>query len=176
MATNLHFIKEFNSTASMSNASLTDCFNEEFDVYEIYVTHLSSNSNVMYTYGRLLDSSNSVISSNNYDWANYDMHCDTTFTEQRDDNRNFFFVTFSGGVNYQQMGGLKLTVFNPYSSSDYTFLTIQGSLQDSLNGNKMMGSKGIAVLKSAETIKGIHFLPNSGTFDEGMKFTVYGVK
>jgi hypothetical protein len=33
MATNLHFIKEFNSTASMSNASLTDCFNEEFDVY-----------------------------------------------------------------------------------------------------------------------------------------------
>ena len=49
-------------------------------------------------------------------------------------------------------------------------------LQDSLNGNKMIGTKGIAVYTVAETIKGIHFLPNSGTFDEGMKFTVYGVK
>ena len=41
---------------------------------------MSSSSNVMYTYGRLLDSSNNVISTNNYDWAGYDMHCDTSVT------------------------------------------------------------------------------------------------
>lgn len=174
MATNLHFIKEFNSTSSMASASLTDCFNAEYDTYEIYVKHISTNSSVMYLYGRLLDSSNNPITTSNYDWSGYDMHSDTTFTEQRGNNLSYFFVIFAGGVNYQQMGGLKLVVYNPYSSSNFTSLTIQGSLQDSLNNNHLMGNKGIVNYKVAETIKGIQFYGN--TLDEGMKFSVYGVK
>ena len=176
MSGNLQFIKEFNSTESMSTASLTDCFNADYDTYEIYVTHLSSSSNVMYLYGRLLDSSNNVISANEYDYSNYDMHSDTSYTENFDEDRNFFFVTFAGGVNYHQMGGLKLTVFSPYQSDSHTMIKTEGALQDSLNNNHLMGSRGVAMHFVNETIKGIQFLPNSGTFDEGMKFKVYGVK
>ena len=177
MSGNLQFIKEFDSTESMSTASLTDCFNADYDTYEIYVTHLSTSSNVSYLYGRLLDTSNNVISANEYDWSGYDLHSDTSYTENFDEDRNFFFVTFAGGVNYHQMGGLKLTVFSPYQSDSHTMIKIEGALQDSLNNNHLMGSRGVAMHFVNETIKGIQFYYSNGaTFDEGMKFKVYGVK
>jgi hypothetical protein len=176
MATNLQFIKEFNSTASMSSASLTGCFNEEFDVYEIYIRHLSTSSNVSYFYTRFIDSAGNTISDAEYDYAGFDMHCDTTFGERKGTGQTFMETHFVGGVNYQQMGGLALTVFNPYDSSSYTFMKSQGSVQDSLNGNQLMGGKHIGVHKVAEQITGITFSLNTGTLDEGMKFSVYGVK
>lgn len=176
MATNLEFIKEFNSTASMSSASLTDCFNEEFDVYEIYIRHLSTNTSTSYLHTRFIDSTGNTISDAEYDYAGIDMHCDQSFTERKNTGQTFMEIHFVGGVNYQQMGGLALTVFNPYNSSSYTFIKSQGSVQDSLNGNQLMGGKHIGVHKVAEQITGITFSLGSGTLDEGMKFSVYGVK
>ena len=177
MSGNLQFIKEFNSTESSSTVSLTDCFNADYDTYEIYITHLSTSSNVSYLYGRLLDSSNNVITASEYDMTGYDLHSDTTYTEQFSENISYFLVIFAGGVNYHQMGGIKLTVFSPYQSDSHTMIKIEGSLQDSLNNNHLMGNKGGAMHFVNETIKGIQFYYSNGaTFDEGMKFKVYGVK
>jgi hypothetical protein len=59
----------------------------------------------------------------------------------------------------------------------YTFMKSQGSVQDSLNGNQLMGGKHIGVHKVAEQITGINFsLSDGATLDEGMKFSIYGVK
>ena len=75
------------------------------------------------------------------------------------------------------MGGIKLTVFSPYQSDSHTMIKIEGALQDSLNNNHLMGNKGGAMHFINETIKGIQFYYSNGaTFDEGMKFKVYGVK
>ncbi len=177
MSTNLQFIKEFNNTASTSSVSLTNIFNADYDVYKIFITHLSTNSNVSYLYQRFLDSGGSVISDSEYDYAGFDLHCDTTFGERKNTSAAFMEIHFVGGTTFKQLGGIEITVFNPNDTSSYTFLTTQGSVEDDLNGTQLMGHKGFGVHKSAEQITGVNFsLSDSATLDEGMKFSVYGVK
>ena len=172
MATNLQFIKSFDNIASASSVTLTDCFNRGYDVYAISITHMSSSSNVAYLQARFLDSGGSVISASEYDYAHMDMMADTSFGERRNTGQTFMELSFMGGVNYKDVGGFIVYVFNPDSSSSYTFTTVQGSQVD----NYLTGSKGVTVHKSAEVITGINFLPSGGTLDEGAKFSVYGVK
>ena len=70
MATNLEFIKETITTVDrQTSVSLTDCFSDQYDVYAIIVNAQTYNATAEQLDVRLIDSSGSVISDSEYDYA-----------------------------------------------------------------------------------------------------------
>jgi hypothetical protein len=57
---------------------------KNYDVYEIYIRHLSTNSNVSYFYTRFIDSAGNTISDAEYDYAGLDMHCEIQLLEKEE--------------------------------------------------------------------------------------------
>ena len=172
MATNLEFIDSTEVTSSTSAFSFDNIFSDKYDVYEIYLTGFSTvGSTNTSQYIRLIDSGGSVISTTTYDYAFLRMPVNTSFSEGRSTTANFF-VTGQMDLT-PEVQNTKMIVYNPYSSSSYTFVQGQTSTRFAGNGN---GYKFIGVEHTAQTIRGIQVLePNVRPFDKG-KISVYGVK
>ena len=163
---NLEFIKSASGT-SVSSLSVTDCFSADYDVYQVLVSNIDQ-ATAQYFWVRLIDSGG-VDSTSNYDDATLIMKPSTTFGQERNANQNAFtrFLYNSTGTTG---GNLNLYVYNPYDSSSYTFLGVQG-----IGEGLYWGSKGIGVHTVAEQITGIHFLAGAGNLDN-IDVSVYGVK
>ena len=170
MATELQFIKSASGT-SVSSLSVTDCFSSGYDVYEIIITNFQSSGNIDANF-RFLNSSNAEITSANYDYARLNLKAYTSFSEGKNTGQTLiqtgmFTVTSSDGTGEQV-----ITAFNPFDSSSYSFLLIQGA--GIRVGSGLDGYKNIGVLKSAEQCNGFSILPDSGTIS--LEISVYGVK
>jgi len=167
MATNLQFIKSASGT-SVSSLDVTDCFSDKYDVYVIYVRAGKINSGNADLEARLLDNSNTVISTSTYDFAMLDLNMAIAFTEQRGTNQTVLQnVGISGTANGTDF---TLYVFNPNNAS-YTFFTNQmGGVASTTN----RGRKAIYVEKSTTQCKGINFFYGAGTGN--IDVSVYGVK
>lgn len=172
MATNLQFIQKFEVTGTVQTLDCDNVFTDKYDVYFFKVAlKESSSGNDQWIRIRLIDNSGSVISDSEYDYAQLVMPSNTSFY---DTNRatGQDVILYSGiGYTDDTGNGGSLYVYNPNDSSSYTFFQAQAG---STVGNVLYGTKGIAVHKSAETIRGIRFLSTaywgSGTV------SVYGVK
>ena len=168
----LRLINEF-SASSVVSLSATDVFTSDFDIYKITSTdwnNPSANTDLNF---RLINSSGSVISASEYDFARINMRSYSGFTEVRGTSENFmgYGTYIASGQSYS--AGQSMHIFNPYNSSSYTFLTIQNSFVFGASGN--LNTKGIAVHKSAEQISGIQFYSRSGaTVDINIR--VYGLR
>ena len=71
--------------------------------------------------------------------------------------------------------GMKMTVYNPTSTSSYTFATSQSNSPESAG---MQGTKGIAVYKATDGVYGLKIQASGGgatTFDF-LNVAVFGVK
>ena len=167
MATNLQFIKSA-SGSSVSSLDVTDCFSDKYDVYAIYVRAGKINSGNADMEARLLDNSNTVISTSTYDYAMQDLNIASAFTEQRGTNQSQLQnVGVSGTANGTDF---TMYVFNPNNAS-YTFFTNQmGGIASTTN----RGRKAIYVEKSTTQCKGIRFFYSSVTGN--IDVSVYGVK
>ena len=65
-------------------------------------------------------------------------------------------------------------MYNPYSSSSYTFCQWQSATQS--DPSTLMGFKGIGVLKLAESMRGIRFRQVGNMGGDNIKCSVFGVK
>lgn len=168
---NLEFIKSASGT-SVSSLSVTDCFSANYDVYKVVISEYKGTAN-SYLFARLLDSTNTVITANEYDDAYLGMTSYGTFAESRTTNdsrlENFGYY-YSGTVS--STAGF-VTVYNPFDSGSYTFTAGQSSAH--LNTIGGVGYKSIGVHKSTEQINGINFFPSAGSIDF-MEINVFGVK
>ena len=172
MATNLEFIKSASGT-SVSSLSVTDCFSASYDVYQVLIAKLDSNSTGAYLYLRFIDSGGSVISDLEYDIAEMDLTSySSPYAENRGTGQNKGLLGYAGGTGTADMGGFLTTVYNPNDSSSYTFYNGQSSMK---GASGLAGAKYIGVHKSAEQITGINILPSAGTLDN-ITVNVYGVK
>ena len=169
MATNLEFIKSASATGGVTSLSVTDCFSDRFDVYMISITTTNLN-NTTHLYMRLLDSSNTEISANEYDNANLQMHSASAFSEQKNTNDTEF--QYMGSYAGSEGLGLTIYVFNPFDSSSYTFVQRQSVSY----GTNMVGYKSIGMHKSAEQCKGVLFTEKVTNSLNDIKVNVYGVK
>ena len=171
MATNLEFIKSASGT-SVSSLSVTDCFSADYDVYDITFNY-AGNSVTGYTEFRLLDSTGTEISAAEYDNASLMMRSYNTYIENRSTNSTGHTLAYNQDFG---LGG-KLTIFNPYDSSSYTFLLNQNA-GGTTSGGQLIGWKGIMAHKVAETISGIKiFVSGGGSYDFNyIEVSVYGVK
>jgi len=170
---NLEFVKNGGTSTSVASVSVTDCFNDDYDVYAlVFDKQLSYNASL---YIRLINSGGTVISTANYDWASLIMLPSSANAEFRATNDNQIERFLSGDARDLDThnGGAVVYVFNPTSTSSYTFLTNQSTFLNS--GAGMQGMKAIAVLKTLDDITGINFFLSTGNVEE-LNVNVYGVK
>ena len=120
---------------------------------------------------RLINSSGSVITASNYDNAHLSMTSHTAFAESRGTNQAFMDNFFA--INNNNDGSGVGYLFNPFSSSSYTFGLFQN---DSHNTTPQLWSgKGISVLKQTASMTGFQLYPNSANLNSA-KIRTYGLR
>jgi len=176
MATKLEFIKSNSygySDTGVASLSVTDCFDDRYDVY--FITVLLGQSGIAATdvNMRFLDSSDTEISTSNYDYALLNMNFGSAFSETKSTGQTKFYAigNLTGRTSTNETSTANIYIYNPTSTSFYTFVQAQGVDNDD------RGGKYIGVLKETTSCTGIKFIPNnsSATFRE-ITVNVYGVK
>ena len=165
---NLEFIKSA-SGSSVSSLSVTDCFSDTYDVYKIAVRQDTGAGNSVKT--QLIDSGGSTITTSDYAYAQYQMRSNTSFSDADRTTSTDSMRLFLQGTDDS---GTTMYIFNPFSSSSYTFGLAQQSVYYGGAGIPLMGIKSIGVLKLTTSCTGIIFTPISGTFTD-IDVSVYGL-
>ena len=168
---NLRLINETEITSSVSSVDVTDVFSADFDIYQITVSTWANTStqNVRFQF---INSSGSVVTASNYDKATLELLSWTTFGEQRGTNQNNIGEIFYSSSS-SDTGNATIFVFNPYSSSTYSFLLSQGAGVFTGLGN--INEKTIGVLKQTASMTGFRLFPQSNSVSSGFIRT-YGLR
>ena len=160
MAGNLEFIKSASGT-SVSSLSVTDCFSADYDVYQITVRQDAAAGNSVKT--QLIDSGGSPIITSNYAYAQYQMRSNTAFFELDRSASTDSMRLFLQGTNDS---GTTMYIFNPFSSSSYTFGQAQQSVYYGGAGIPGLSRKGIGVSKDTTSCTGFYLQPVNGNFTD----------
>jgi len=169
---NLQFIKKETSTDVVS-VSYTNLFNTNFDEFELFIDLQYNAASYLDIY--LLDSGGSVLTGSHYDVAVLDLKSNTSYAEYKYAGSTIW-RGLGGYLNNVDAGyGMKMTVYNPTSTSLYTYAKSQSA---SPNSSSLFGTKGIAVYKANDGVYGLKINASGGgstTFDF-LNVSVYGVK
>lgn len=168
---NLRLINETSTTGTVSTLNVTDVFTADFDIYKIVINDLDVTANP-YIYLRFINTSGSVISSG-YDIAWLNMYSWTTFTESKATNFDKIGLGWANSNASDANIGIVAYVFNPFSSSSYSF-TINQSSAHTL-GTGMGSLKGIGVLKNTASMGGFQCLLNTGSIEQ-LTVKTYGLR
>jgi len=151
---NLRLINETEITSTVSSVDVQNVFSADYDIYKITVAiNESSSGNQEWIRLRLINSSGSIVTASEYDYALYVMNSNASFYETRNTNQSADSYSGIGYADDTGNGGA-MYVFNPYNSSSYTFMIAQSG---SSVGTVLYANKGISVHKSTEIITGINF-------------------
>ena len=165
---NLRLINETEITSSVSSVDITDVFSADFDIYKVTTDNMISASGTPALDLKYINSSGSAISSG-YDRANLTLKGETTFAENRNTNAS---SVASGLSNAESNGAGSVSyVFNPFSSSSYTFHIMQGSFR---TGSNYRSQKMISVLKNVASVTGLNITFN-GANCTGGTIKVFGL-
>ena len=171
MATNLQFIKKFTASSGVSYLDTPDLFTAAYDVYFWTITKFNVSADEVFEM-KLLDSSNSVIESNYY-WSSLQLKSNTSFNEAENHNRpKIDFMAELDGDDEKNIG-FSGYIYNPYTSSSYTFGITQSS---SMDGSNLFGSKGFWMHKNAEQINGLRIGPQFPVTINTLEVSFFGVK
>ncbi len=142
---NLRLINE-TTFSSVSTVNVDNVFSADYDIYKI-------TSDVAGQYGllRFINSAGSVMTDSTYDTARLNLKLNTTFSETRvvGTDVGIYAFTESSGSG---AGGNVLYIFNPNSSSSYTFVTAQTVDINSSTAHRI--AKTIGVHKNASSMSG----------------------
>ena len=166
MATELQFIKSASANGD-ATVSVTDCFSANYDVYKIVINNVVNTGGAS-AFLRFIDSGGSTITASDYDRAVQGLYSIHSSSSSKGNSTSISSLAF-----YQTTGGgLVCYVYNPFSSSDYTFVSGQSSY---LEINYLAGTKFIGVLKQSASMTGFSLNLTGQTFTT-MNISVYGVK
>ena len=174
---NLRLIKQTTTGSGVATINIEDVFSADFDIYKVTMHNTSydvTNTDVIAMKARFIDSGGSIISASNYDSANMHMKAETTKDEDKFQNGAY---SYSGAIigNYENGGGVHW-IYNPFSSSAYTFMTFEGAGGYDSSSNKTRSQKGIGVLKQAASMTGINFYSSTATNTFTATINVYGLR
>ena len=171
---NLRLINETEITSSVSSASITNIFNSDYDIYKVIVKNLATvGANATRVDGRLINTSGSVITASSYDRAELSMHTHTSYQELKSTNENIMYDFLPATDLSPEFSSSVIYFFNPFSSSSYTFMLIQGFASI---GGQHRSAKSIFVLEQVSSIAGLQLI--SGAGDNFISGTVrtYGLR
>ena len=168
---NLRLINETEVTSDVTSIDITDVFSADFDIYQVTINNASLNSStVAQLRYRFINASGSLVTASNYDSATLQLDSGASFTENREVN-----TTRTELISYLDLtpesSSVTTYIFNPYSSSSYTFLISQASAQT----GRCYGHKSIAVLKQTASMTGFNVLATANSIASGTIRT-YGLR
>ena len=176
---NLRLINETEITTPANKIQITDVFSADFDIYCIEVVNTTAGTqrenNSMDI--RLINSSGSEIATTSYDNEAVFFR-GATDIELGGASRDEFALLYHDTSGQNGNGNMTMWVFNPYSSSSYTFNIHQTSGQMSYPSTTSIhyNTKGIGVLKQTTSITGYSFT-NRDSYDINTGiFRTYGLR
>lgn len=175
MAGSLELISTTTMTDDVQTVNITNVFSDKYDVYMLKGSNmLGKNSTATGLNLRFINASDSVITSG-YTYAQVGLKGETSFSEGRGTSENRIWNVFGGLDDNGQSAGNIAYIFNPFSSSSYTFTISQSSAFPS--GNFRM-YKGIGLYPQTTSLTGLQVELNESVsrFSGNGKVSVYGVK
>jgi len=169
---NLRLLSDTDLVDGVTTFSATDVFNADFDIYKITINNLSHNSgSPAEIYYKFINSAGSLISASNYDSATLRMPSSSAFGETKTTNHTQTVIMGYADLS-PEASGFVTYVFNPFSSSSYTFLISQNM---SAVSGIAYGHKSIGLLKQTASMSGFHIMASSNTLDSG-NIKIYGLR
>ena len=172
---NLRLINETTvSSNTVSTINITDVFSSDYDVYKIVSTaHIHSAAKDIYI--RYINSSGSVVSDSDYHTATLMLRAASSVLERPSDKDDIDTGTFFTLTSGDEGGGAVEYVFNPTSTSSYTYG--MNEAQGFLSGTGAYGAKTIRMLEATTSITGFN-LYNGESSDNfgGGTINVYGLR
>ena len=110
MATNLQFIKEVTQSTAVTTFTVEDCFNAEYDVYQILINKMDSSTDNSFLKLNFLDTSDSVIVDSTYDMASIRAQSNTSFTEEKFTNQTGLIKVAQFDATASDSAGIKIMV------------------------------------------------------------------
>ena len=173
---NLRLINETTTTAGVQTVNITDVFSSDFDIYKIVGSNnLANNSTATGFNLRFINAGGSVIADSGYYYAQQALKGNTTFGENKSTTESRIWNVFGGLDDSGQSSGSVAYIFNPTSTTTYTYVIYQSSNYPS--GNFRM-YKGVAVYPQLIKITGFQAELNesAGEFASGGKIITYGLR
>ena len=170
---NLRLINETTAIAGVTTINITDVFSADYDIYKIVFTTDGNSTTAFDVDARLINSSGTVISSSNYDRAFLNMITASAYSESRATSQSTLTALFGTSDQEPEFASGAMYVFNPFSSSSYTFFIQQSFL---VHSSLEIARKYIGVLKDTTSCTGIQAIATLSAFNTGTKIRTYGLR
>ena len=171
----LRLINETTFTG-VSSVNIENVFSADFDIYKLSLNISKTSSGVVSIEHRLINSSGNHVAASNYDFTNLKVDSGAAFTQSdKTENGNDIRGLGQTGTDVNTHASNAVAYyFNPFSSSTYTFLTMQSSYFADASPDRYFGYKGIAVLKQTASMTGINIFSTSGNYAGTAR--IYGLR
>ena len=166
---NLRLLNQTTVSSAVTTVNITDVFSTDYDIYKIVLSNTTASSTIDLDL-RFINSSGSVISSSNYAYANQRQR-QSGFNELKSQSDTDIQLGF-GQVANALGSGVVSYVFNPFSSSSYTFYIMQN---ETLSGTEHRSFKLIGALKQVNSITGFQAVVGADTLTSAT-FKTYGLR
>ena len=166
----LRLINETEITSSVSSVNITDVFSADFDIYCYTLTNFSGSSNATTTRTRFINSSGSVITDTDYDYAFHNLFFSQSAAEPKSTSADNITGFFDGTQN-DLSAGTTTWIFNPFNSSSYTF-----GLSQTLATYNQRAKKAIGLLHQKVSITGFQLYNTAGDNLDAGTIRTYGLR
>jgi len=174
---NLRLINETEITSSQSSTTVNNIFSSDYDIYKIVVNDFSQAGATETAISmRYVNSASSILTDSNYDYAFLTMKTEAAFAEGRNTNQTkLLWAAGYSGASPDTMGNV-IYVFNPFSSSSYTFSLGQNFSTD-YGATYGVSWKSIGVYTQTNSVTGINLFDSdgAGAYNSGVIRT-YGLR
>ena len=170
---NLRLINETNIVSGVANVSIKNVFSTDYDIYKIVMPSMTTVADAATDIAYRFINEDDIIDASSYDWASYAMIAYGGYGNNKATSESY--IRKLGQADNDPDGGSIVSyIFNPVSSSNYTFTIWQSAYAF---GSGKGGTKGIGVLKSTKSITGlqIHAVSQTRVFDAGI-IRIYGLR
>lgn len=166
----LRLLNQTEITSSVSSVNITDVFSADFDIYCYTITNFSSSSNATTTRTRFINSSGSVITSSDYDYAFQNLFSNQSPSEPKSTSADNITGFIDSTVN-DLSAGVVTWIFNPFNSSHYTF-----GLSQAMSTQNQRAKKAIGLLHQKVSITGFQLYITAGDNLDAGTIRTYGLR
>lgn len=160
------------SINGVNTYDFTNIFSDDYKVYLITLSGLDHNQSRQAINTRVIGSSG-VKTGMNYKYANHVLRHDIDYQDDYSSGNNGWIRTLADGYGYGS--GNFMYIFNPFDSSQHTYMTNQfSSYYDTTGG--VYGAKSFGVYAVAESITGLNIYDNGSLTLYSGTISAYGVK
>ena len=164
-------INDFSAT-NASSLSMTNIFSAEYNVYDIFIDDMDTQE-LTWIKGRLIDASGNVLSNSVYDESTMELLNHVSFIDSFGVNQTAWTRLMRGYHESFAWGGMKLTIFNPFSSSDYTHAICESTAEQS---GSQFGARSTFVYTANTSCTGFQIFPAGSSPMDDIFVKVYGYK